>query len=207
MKIAELYSHLCGWEYLKVHKPKLMEEIEGAIHSVDANKCLTKISKEKRSHGRTLYSPIAMNKAMTQEFQSRKWSASRTDYWVTSDVKLIRRTLSLSPEEQKYQIERAGKIPIASSNEIDFVKDRVAVEVQFGKYAFVAFDLFVKHMAFYVADVIDVGIEILPTKALQRRMSSGVAYYERELYNVIREGRGVPAIPLVVLGVEPETIS
>lgn len=40
-------------------------------------------------------------------------------------------------------------------------------------------------------------------KSLQSQMSSGVAYYEGELYNVIRQGRGVPAVPLVLLGIEP----
>jgi hypothetical protein len=79
----------------------------------------------------------------------------------------------------------------------------VAVEVQFGKYAFVAYDLFVKHLAFYVGDVIDVGVEILPMKALQQQMSSGVGYYEGELYNLIREGRGVPSVPLILIGVVP----
>lgn len=39
-------------------------------------------------------------------------------------------------------------------------------------------------------------------KSLQQQMSSGVAYYEGELYNVIRQGRGVPAVPLVIMGVE-----
>ncbi|MFN3883766.1 MAG: BglII/BstYI family type II restriction endonuclease [Rhodocyclaceae bacterium] len=66
----------------------------------------------------------------------------------------------------------------------------------------VASDLFVKHLAFYVGDQIDVGIEILPMKAMQAQMSSGVAYYEGELYNVVRQGRGVPAVPLVIVGVE-----
>ena len=47
-----------------------------------------------------------------------------------------------------------------------------------------------KHLAFYVGDTIDVGIEILPMKSLQKSMSSGVAYYEGELYNVVRQGRG-----------------
>jgi len=37
---------------------------------------------------------------------------------------------------------------------------------------------------------------------LQSQMSSGVAYYEGELYNVIRQGRGVPAVPLVIIGIE-----
>ncbi len=51
-------------------------------------------------------------------------------------------------------------------------------------------------------DQIDVGIEILAMKSLQKRMSSGPGYFEGELYNVIRNGRGVPAVPLVVIGVE-----
>lgn len=124
-------------------------------------------------------------------------------YWVTRSEKLIRKTLTMSAEEQKREIEAAGETPIFSYNQTDFVKDRVAVEVQFGKYAFVAYDLFVKHLAFYVGDRIDVGVEILPMKSLQNQMSSGVAYYEGEFYNVIRQGRGVPAVPLVFIGIEP----
>lgn len=86
---------------------------------------------------------------------------------------MIRKTLSLPPDDQKEEIKAAGEIPIYSYNQTDFVKDRVAIEVQFGKYSFVAHDLFVKHLAFYVGDRIDVGIEILPMKSLQSQMSSG----------------------------------
>jgi hypothetical protein len=93
--------------------------------------------------------------------------------------------------------------PIFSYNQTDFTKDRIAIEVQFGKYSFVAYDLFVKHMAFYVGDFIDVGVEILAMKEMTTQMSSGIAYYEGELYNVLRQGRGVPAVPLVLIGVAP----
>jgi len=109
----------------------------------------------------------------------------------------------MSYDAQRNEIENAGLKPIASFNQTDFVKDRVAVEVQFGKYSFVAFDLFVKHMAFYVGNVIDVGVEILPMKDLSEHMSTGIAYYERELYNVLRQGRGIPAVPLILIGVCP----
>ena len=77
------------------------------------------------------------------------------------------------------------------------------MEVQLGKYAFVAHDVFVKHLSFYVSDVIDVGIEILPMKELEREMSSGVPYYERDLANVLRQGRGTPGVPLVLVGIAP----
>ncbi|MBT9168697.1 MAG: hypothetical protein DDT19_02045 [Syntrophomonadaceae bacterium] len=132
-----------------------------------------------------------------------KWDESRVSYWVTKDEKLIRKTLNLSPELQKAAIESSGEIPIFSYNQTDFVKNRVAIEVQFGKYSFVAYDLFVKHLAFYVGDQIDVGIEILPMKSLQSQMSSGALYYKGELYNVVRQGRAVPAVPLVIIGIEP----
>lgn len=153
--------------------------------------------------GKLLFSPIDMNAAFNRLLRGRSWDESRVSYWVTRTEKLIRKTLTMSPEEQKREIEGAGETPIFSYNQTDFVKDRVAVEVQFGKYAFVAYDLFVKHLAFYVGDRIDVGVEILPMKSLQRQMSSGVAYYEGEFYNVVRQGRGVPAVPLVIIGIEP----
>jgi hypothetical protein len=203
LKVAALHSHQNGWEFIKVHKPKLWTEIEKAIAAVDATTCKVKISQEKRTKGTVFYSPIEMNKRMADEFGRRNWKEQRTTYWVTEDAKLIERTIHLPVAEQKRQIEAAGKRPIFSYNQTDFVKDRIAVEVQFGKYSFVAYDLFVKHMAFYIGNVIDVGVEILAMKSLQEEMASGVGYYEAELYNLVREGRGVPAVPLVLIGVTP----
>ena len=203
MKIVETYSHLNGLEYLLVHKPNLWREIQSVINNVDAEKFKTKVSKEKTMKGKILYSPIGMNAEFKRLLRSKSWQESRVSYWVTKSEKLIRKTLTMTPEEQKKEIEAAGEVPIFSYNQTDFVKGRVAVEVQFGKYSFVAYDLFVKHLAFYVGDYIDVGVEILPMKSLQSHMSSGVPYYEGEFYNVVRQGRGVPAVPLVIIGIAP----
>lgn len=203
MKIAETYSHLNGLEFLLVHKPTLWEEIQEVVSAVDADECRTKVSKEKTMKGELLFSPVAMNAAFKRLLRAKSWEENRVSYWVTRSEKLIRKTLAMSPQEQKREIEAAGEKPIYSYNQTDFVKDRVAVEIQFGKYAFVAYDLFVKHLAFYVGDQIDVGVEVLPMKCLQNQMSSGVAYYEGEFYNVVRQGRGVPAVPLVLVGIAP----
>ena len=202
MKIVEQYSHLNGLEFLLVHKPYIWNEIQDVIHKVDAEACKTKISKEKTKQGRVLYSPVDMNNAYKGLLSGLSWTESRVNYWVTKNERLIRRIIAMDAEAQKAEIEATGETPIFSYNQTDFVKDRVAIEVQFGKYSFVAYDLFVKHLAFYVGDRIDVGIEILPMKSLQSEMSSGVSYYEGELYNIIRQGRGVPAVPLVVIGIE-----
>lgn len=203
MKIVETYSHLNGLEFLLVHQRELWEEIRAVIEAIDATKCKTKVSKEKTMKGKLLYSPVAMNEAFKGHLKRKGWEESRVGYWVTKDEKLIRKTLAMSAAEQKKEIEAAGEMPIYSFNQTDFVKERVAIEVQFGKYSFVAYDLFVKHLAFYVGDQIDVGVEILAMKSLQAQMSSGPGYYEGEFYNVVRQGRGVPAVPLVLVGIEP----
>ena len=203
MQIKNRYSHLNGEEYLLVHRPKLWEEVQEIILGLDAESCKTKISKEIRTKGKLLYSPIDMNRAFSVGFENRGWSERRNTFWVTSDEKLLRGIHTFPEAEQKAAIEQAGYDPIMSYNQTDFIKERVAVEVQFGKYAFVAHDLFVKHLSFYVSDIIDVGIEILPMKEMELQMSSGVPYYERDLLNVIRQGRSVPAVPLVLLGIAP----
>ena len=204
MKIAQKYSHLNGEEYLIVHHNNLYKEIKQVIASIDAEQFRTKISKEKRKIGNSLLSPIDLNEAFNTEFYKRKWAESRYNYYITLNRELMEQSVLMSAKEQKeFLIANGEKEPIYSYNQTDFVKDKIAVEVQFGKYAFVAFDLFVKHMLFYSGGVINLGIEILPTKKMQLQMSSGVAYYEGEVYNVMRQGRNNPPVPLLILGIEP----
>ncbi len=198
MKVVEFYSHYNGLEFLLVHKKTLWEEVKEVISKVNAENCKIRNAIK----GRIQYSIKEFNKSFGKLLKSNNWEEIGINVGKISDEKLIRKTLSLDPEEQKRKIEAAGSQPIFSYNQTDFVKDRVAIEIQFGKYSFVAYDLFVKHLAFYIGDKIDVGIEILPMKSLQSRMSSGIAYYEGELYNVIRQGRGVPAVPLVLIGID-----
>ena len=204
MKIAQKYSHLNGEEYLIVHHNPLYKEIIQVIESIDANEFLTKKSNEKTMKGKMLYSPIELNKAFNQKFNDLRWNESRYKYYITTERELLPELISLPYEKQKdFLISRGINEPISSYKQTDFVKEQIAVEVQFGKYAFVAFDLFVKHLLFYSGGVINLGIEVLPTKKMQSQMSSGVAYYEGEVYNVLRHGRNNPPVPLLILGIEP----
>lgn len=204
MKIAHKYSHLNGEEYLIVHHKKLYKEITSVINTINANNFKTKVSKEKTKTGNYLYSPVHLNKAFDYEFSRNNWNESRYHYYITLNRELMEQSILMPPKQQKeFLISRGEKNPIFSYNQTDFVKDKIAVEVQFGKYSFVAYDLFVKHMLFYSGGVINLGIEILPTKKMQSQMSSGVAYYEGEVYNVMRQGRNSPPVPLLILGIEP----
>lgn len=128
----------------------------------------------------------------------------RYSYYVTTDYLIMQKLITLPLEEQKeLLIEKGVASPIYSYKQTDFVKENIAIEVQFGKYAFVAYDLFIKHLLFYSGGVINVGIEILPVKSMQSEMSIGIAYYEGEVYNVLRHGRNNPPVPLLMVGVAP----
>ena len=99
------------------------------------------------------------------------------------------------------EIENLGKDPVYSNEEIDFLKDRVAVEVQFGKYFSIAWDIFVRHLSYYNREVIDVGVEILLMKSMQVNMSSGPGYFGMAMGALGRHGRGTTPMPLIVIGI------
>lgn len=202
MKAKFIYSHLNGQEWLMVHHPELWKEVLSTIDAVDANKCKTKESEEQSMIGKMLYAPGPINDEFSREFQSRNWKPNRFSYFVTDSESITQEIVNLDAAEQKIILEENNKRLIRSKHQIDFVKDRVAVEVQLGKYSFIEFDLFVKHLGFFNRNEIDLGIEIVPTKALEDNMSSGPGYFERVLTHILRHGRGTPAVPFVLIGVE-----
>lgn len=205
MKLAQVYSHLNGLEYLMVHKPNLWKEIRSAIKNVDASKAFCKLSKEKTMKGQTLYSPRELNQLFKQEFSKRDWNESRISYYVNEDLRTTMETVDIRDKaNQRQAIVDRGFIAFSTYNQVDFVKDRVAIEVQFGKYFSVQYDLHVKHTFFFGRGDIDVGIEIIPMHSLMAQMSSGVAWYENELTNIVREGRSNPSVPIILIGVEPD---
>jgi Restriction endonuclease BglII len=204
MRLAQYYSHQNGFEWLMYHKPHIWNEVEDAIKQVDAEKCRTKKSLEERKRGKgLLYSPVDLNKRFGEILFPQGWKSRETVNWLSEDLSTIKKLIKLTPAEQQALLKELGRDPLKTRNQTDFVKDRVAVEIQMGKYAFVAHDLFVKHMSFFLNDDIDVGIEVVPMKSMERHMSSGVPYYERDLFNLIRQGRGVPAVPLILVGIKP----
>lgn len=207
MKIANLYNHLNGYEYLLVHKKELWDQLSNAITEINADDYI-KISKDKAKTGRKLFDQKGINDKFKEILTSRLgWQELKKHYYVTSDIETEREIVKLKDDSlQKEIIEEKGLIPYKTNNQIDFVKDRVAIEVQFGKYFSVAYDLHVKHTFFYLTNEIDVGIEIIPTHKMMKRMDTGVAWFENEVANVIREGRSNPTVPIVILGIEPDSV-
>lgn len=206
MKIALEYNHLNALEYLIVNREEELREIRESIEAIDANQ-FQKISCDKVNLGKIYYDQTAMNKEIKNKLNACGWGELRVNYYVTGDENITREVaLETDINTQKQKIEEAGLVAYGTSNQVDFLKNDVAIEVQFGKYFSVAYDLHVKHTFFYTRNEIDVGIEIIPTKNLEMHMDTGVPWFENEVTNVIREGRTNPPVPIYIVGIEPDEI-
>lgn len=86
--------------------------------------------------------------------------------------------------------------------EMDFVKEKLGVEVQFGKYSFMVYNVAAKMTIFRNLGHIDVGIEVVPVKALADSMSSGVSYFEQFVWDLEKRGTSNIDIPVLILGID-----
>lgn len=176
MRIVYEYSHLGGSEILQVRYPNWNAEIYKVIEGIRAEK--NKISQEKTKMGKALYSPIEMNSQFKNAFNAKGYSELKDTYTITIPNSRV-------------------AIP-GAFKQVDFVKGKLLVEVQFGKYAFMFYDL-AKFQYFFNENKCDVGVEIVPCHALQHQMSSGVSYGEQLIYDIERLKRHFPAVPIKVI--------
>ncbi len=176
MKVVYEYSHLGGSEIMQVYYPEMDEEIYEVIENIEARR--TKISKEKTMKGKALFSPKDMNYQFKMSFNRRGY-------------KELKDTYKIIIPNSDMEIHGAFK-------QIDFVKGKVLIEVQFGKYAFMFYDL-AKFQYFFNEKKCDVGIEIVPSHPLKKEMSTGVSYGEQLVYDIERLKRHFPAVPIKVI--------
>jgi hypothetical protein len=181
MKVVYEYSHLGGSEILTVRFPKINKEIYQVISQIKAQK--TKISAEKTKRGKALFSPIDMNKQFAEAFERLNYVELRDNYTIT----LPNSSIAIS----------------GAFKQIDFTKNKVNVEVQFGKYAFMFYDM-AKFQYFFNENKADVGVEIVPCHNLHQEMSSGVSYGEQLVYDIERLKRHFPAVPIKVILIDSD---
>ncbi|PWB70172.1 restriction endonuclease [candidate division GN15 bacterium] len=188
MRIAARYSFNDGITAVSSKYPRLLTEIERVIELVDASAHKTKKSKEKTMRGTILYSPRRLNKSFKKEFQRLKWTTQR----VKCDYSLDHYVGGYTPTA----------LNKGAFREMDFIKDKLGVEVQFGKYAFMVYNVSAKMTIFSNLGFIDAGVEIVPVKAFANEMSSGVSYFEQFVWDLDNRGVSNIDIPVLILGID-----
>lgn len=187
MRIVGQYSFNNGTEVVEKTYPALLREIRDIVGAIDASKLKRKRSKEKTMRGRILYSPPALNRAFTKGFLKLGWQKKR-----------VACEYSTQHFVDGYTPKQLNK---GAFREMDFVKGRLGVEVQFGKYSFMVYNVCAKMTIFHKLDIIDAGVEIVPVKEFADEMSSGVSYFEQFLWDLDNRGVADIDIPVLILGV------
>ena len=188
MKILGRYSLNKGEKAVTERFEQEMKEIEAIISRIDAEDCKIKESEENAMNGSLLYSPMCLNRAFNSLFHQSGWKSHQEaceyseEYYVNG-----------------YQPERNKKHSVY--REMDFVKNKLGVEVQFGKYAFMVYDVCAKMTIFHNLGIIDIGIEIVSIKELAREMPTGVSHFEQLVWDLEQRGVADIDIPVLILGI------
>lgn len=190
MIIAAKYSFNGGAEVVAEKYPHLLEELTHALASVDAEQHRTKESKEKTMMGVMLYSPRGLNQAIKKPLFDQGWR--------NHTVKCVYST-DYYTDAYKSEVTEVNGF-----RDMDFTKERLGVEVQFGKYSFMVYNVAAKMTIFRNLGVIDAGIEIVPVKNFALQMSSGVSYFEQFTWDLSQRGVANIDVPVLILGIASE---
>jgi hypothetical protein len=176
--VVDTYSHMFGEEVLDTKHSGLKHEVFSVIRETPIA-ASTKLSREKTKQGRTVWSGKDFNSPLAAQLRELGWERRKIFF----------------QEQERFFID------------VDFVKDQVAVEMQFGKYAFVQHDFSKFRYLFEVRDEtrrIDVGIEIVPSAQLQRKMYTGPANYDSVVASLLAHARNDPPVPILVMAIDVE---
>jgi hypothetical protein len=185
MKVVGEYDFAGGAKVVKEKFGEELSEIIACINSLDRETYKTKQSKEAVRKRGLLYSPMDLNKGFKQYLNPLGWQNTRVEC-----------------DYPNYYVGGYGhKDTKGAYRDMDFVKNKLGVEVQFGKYSFMVYNVAAKMTIFRNLGIIEAGVEIVPVKELAMQMSTGVSYFEQFAWDL--DNRGVSNIdtPVLILGI------
>lgn len=188
MIIAGKYLFNDGEKFIQKHYKDLLKEIKTIIGRVDANLYKTKKSREKTMRGKILFNPKELNEAFKNQFLKFGWKGQKVS--------------CKYPKRYYMQNFKPKNLNKGAFREMDFIKRQLGVEVQFGKYAFMVYNVCAKMTIFNKLGYINAGVEIVPIKQFADEMSTGVSYFEQFVWDLEKRGVSDIDIPVLVFGID-----
>ena len=182
MIIKNIYSHKNGEKYINENHKSEYDEIVDAVNSVDISKVLSKVTHEK-TKSPLLFSPIELNHQLKNYLSTLGWTEKNN-----SKKGFIEPRITFENEK--------------GFREMDGLKNKVGLEIQFGKYAFMAYDIFSKMPIFHKRGLIDCGIELVLSHNMIKDFSTGVGSFSQIVLDMKERGVADLDIPTLVIGIE-----
>jgi hypothetical protein len=183
MKVAEFYSHKDGYDFVAQGHPEEFKDVQEAIESTDAVVSLCKISKE-RSKPSLIFSQADITRQIKDFLHVRGWTRP-----------------ARNPNARKKYTEPRIDFGGGAFREMDGIKNLVGCEIQFGKYAFMGYDIFSKMVIFANRGLIECGIEVVGMPDLIAHMSTGASAFPQLVLDLRERGVADIDIPTVVIGI------
>jgi hypothetical protein len=175
MRVVNEYSHFGGTEIMQVRYPDWNSEINRVIADVKAPKSKSPETKKERDNPR--YSAIGISAQFQSALADIGYQELRAAH-----VVVVPGSTATSP---------------GAFTRIDFAKEKVLVQVQFGEYASIFYDL-AKFQYFFNENKCAVGVEIVPCHELKQKMSGGDSYGEQLVDDMERQKLNFPLVPIKV---------
>jgi len=182
MLIGATYSHKEGAEFIAAHHAQELEEIKLAVACIDPIKALCKPSEEKTKPP-LLFAPESLNKYLKLYLCDLNWTES-------------------CPTSRKGFKEPRIYLGQHAFREMDGIKNKVGLEIQFGKYAFMGYDIFSKMPIFAKKGLIDCGIELVAMSSVVKNMSTGVSSFSQIVADMKARGVADIDVPTLIIGIE-----
>jgi hypothetical protein len=182
MQVVNTYSFNDGLNFIEKNHPGELKEVLKAIASVNVVDCFCKESAELTKQLKLLCSPTAMNDCLKLMLHEKGWTEK------AYDKKKVYKEPRLNFGKGRFR-------------EMDGIKNKVGLEIQFGKYAFMGYDIFTKMVIFNKRGSIDCGIEVVAGQELIKDMSTGVSSFEQLMIDFEHRGVSNIDIPVYVIGI------
>src|SRR5579885_2542550 len=124
MRVSKYYSHKDGQAFITKQHAEQLQQVVAAIEATDAVWCLRKISKEKTKPP-LIFHPESMNFCIKKVLHPHGWTKP-------------------APKSKKGFKEPRINLAKGAFREMDGISNKVGLEIQFGKYAFMGYDIFSK---------------------------------------------------------------
>lgn len=172
MYIAKVLSNLGAWNSFQEGHPDLHAELCDVIEFIEPQR--TAYSKEKARLGEKLISAQSTSRQFIKQFRATGWNEKRINF---------------------------GDSPKSGFSEIDAAKEKIGLELSFGKFAFTESNIFVKFPIFIRAEIINFAILITPVASLVRDMMPGISNFEMIQRRLKEISPLLPKYPFVIIGI------
>lgn len=176
MRIVNIYSLNGGFDIIQRDFQQKLHDIMSSLSSIKIQDIKKIMNKSKNGKNEILYSPSSINKLFKQSMKKKLWE----------------------PERIKVMTEFGYKF-----REVDFYdpESKICVEMQLGKYSFMAYDIFLKMPIFQTHGLLDIGIEIVPSNNLKKHMHKSIGNFDQLIYDIESMGQ-YHKIPVLILGID-----